>query len=174
MSTPYAPGPPEPAHYNEPGHAASTAPRPSPPLAAKPGAQWSAGTPCRGLPVAVGARLSVDARRDGDGTLVLAADGEIDLSTEPLLRQALLTALAQESARTVLVDMSTVTFLDAAGIGALVSAHHAAAAHQRALRLANACPLVTRVLEITGLLETFGLTPNSPRARTLRRVQPVT
>ncbi|MEN3307284.1 MAG: anti-sigma factor antagonist [Micromonosporaceae bacterium] len=103
------------------------------------------------------ARLALDSRCDGDGTVVIAACGEIDMGTAPRLRDALTAALAGDSVRRVLLDMSGVTFLDSSGIAALIDAHHAAARGDRTVRLSNTCPFVTRVLEITGLAETLGL-----------------
>jgi anti-sigma B factor antagonist len=102
-------------------------------------------------------RLALDVRTDGDDQILITADGEIDLYTEPLLREALFAALAQDSAHTVLVDMSAVSFLDSTGINALVKAHHAATGTNRTVRLRNPQPRVTRVLRITGLERTFGL-----------------
>jgi anti-sigma B factor antagonist len=102
-------------------------------------------------------RLALDIHPDGDGQVLITADGEIDLHTEPLLREALFAALAHDSAHTVLVDMSAVTFLDSIGINVLVRAHHAATGTNRTVRLRNPQPLVTRVLQITGLEKTFGL-----------------
>jgi anti-sigma B factor antagonist len=101
--------------------------------------------------------LTLDVHADGDGRVLITAGGEIDLNTEPLLREALFAALAYDDAHTVLVDMSAVTFLDATGINTLVKAHHTAVGTNRAVRLRNPQPLVTRVLRITGLEQTFGL-----------------
>jgi anti-sigma B factor antagonist len=107
----------------------------------------------------------LDIHTDGDDQVLITADGEIDLHTEPLLRKALFTALAHDSAHTVLVDISGVTFLDSTGIGALVKAHHAAAGTNRTVRLRNPQPLATRVLRVTGLEQTFGLPDGEPHTR---------
>jgi anti-sigma B factor antagonist len=111
-------------------------------------------------------QLAVDVHADSDGEVLITADGEIDLHTEPLLREALFTALAHDSAHTVLVDMAGVTFLDSTGINALVHAHRAATGSNRTVRLCNPQPLVTRVLRITGLEQMFGLPDGDGRAVT--------
>jgi anti-sigma B factor antagonist len=101
-------------------------------------------------------RLTLHTYGDGDGGVIVAADGEIDMSTAPLVRECLTAALS-DGVHAVLVDMSAVSFLDSSGIAALVDAHRVAAAGARVLRLRNTSPLITRVLEVTGLTETFGL-----------------
>jgi anti-anti-sigma factor len=110
-------------------------------------------------------QLALDIHADGDGQVLITADGEIDLHTEPLLSEALCTALAHDSAHTVLVDLAAVTFLDSTGIHALVKAHRAAIDTNRTVRLCNPRPLVTRVLRITGLEQIFGLHDGGPHTR---------
>lgn len=55
----------------------------------------------------------------GDGCVVVAAYGEVDVDTLPGLLQALRTA-AEVSARLV-VDLTHVTFIDASGVGVLLA-----------------------------------------------------
>lgn len=65
---------------------------------------------------------------------------------------------AQRSPR-VVVDLGEVTFMDSAGINALVAAYHRAGPDQE-LRLVGLRPNVRRVFEITGLLELFRIDPS--------------
>ena len=78
--------------------------------------------------------LKVSSRSQGDHELVIAT-GEIDLTNAEGLRDALLSAL-NAGAPGLVVDMTTTTFLDSAGVTALVRASRRAAASDATLRLA--------------------------------------
>jgi anti-sigma B factor antagonist len=65
---------------------------------------------------------------------------------------------AQRSPR-VVVDLSEVTFMDSAGINALVAAYHRVGPDSE-LRLVGLRPNVRRVFEITGLLELIRVEPS--------------
>ena len=78
--------------------------------------------------------------------------GEIDLATIEQVIDAVHTALAARP-REVHVDMAAVTFLDSSGIRILLQVHREAAEQQVVLRVVNAHQRVTKILEITGLLE---------------------
>ena len=83
-------------------------------------------------------------------TAVVAAAGEIDLTNAEYLRDALLSALDAGAAGLV-ADLTAATFLDSAGVTALVRASRRASANGAALRLAVAGPAVLRVIELVGL-----------------------
>ena len=87
---------------------------------------------------------------------ILAVGGEVDIVTVESLQKALLDA--QRSPR-VIVDLSEVTFMDSAGINALVAAYHRVPADGE-LRLIGLRANVRRVFEITGLLELFRVDPS--------------
>lgn len=87
-------------------------------------------------------------------TPVLAVKGEIDVSTAPELRERLL-AVAQAGNNTVVVDLSDVTFLDSTGLGVLVSGLKRFRASEGDLRLVVTGRSVTKVFEITGLIDVF-------------------
>ncbi|HEY6638294.1 MAG TPA: STAS domain-containing protein [Solirubrobacterales bacterium] len=88
---------------------------------------------------------------DSDGgASIVALGGELDLSTIPRMEGPLLEQLRQRPA--VLVDLSTLTFIDSSGIGILI----------QAFRTANGTPMgiligrgsqVERVFGIVGLGE---------------------
>ena len=75
---------------------------------------------------------------------------EVDVSNAGQIRQDLAAVVAQD-ASLVIVDMSTTTFCDSAGVTALVHAVRQANASGAGLRLAASAPAVTRVLAITGV-----------------------
>lgn len=56
-----------------------------------------------------------------EGTLRVVAEGEIDLCTVPLLDQAILAAEATDVA-TIVIDIEAVSFIDSAGLRALLEA----------------------------------------------------
>jgi anti-anti-sigma factor len=87
----------------------------------------------------------------------IAAAGELDeLGVRPLQR-AILDALRRHRPRHITIDLDGVTFLDTAGINALVQSRADAEQLDCQLQLSNPRPLVYRVLHIVGLLEPFGL-----------------
>jgi anti-sigma B factor antagonist len=58
-------------------------------------------------------------------TLVVAADGDVDLNTAPMLRDAL-EAARSRAPRSIVVDLSRVRFLNSAGLAVLIDAHRRA------------------------------------------------
>jgi anti-anti-sigma factor len=83
-------------------------------------------------------------------TAVVTAVGEIDLTNAEGLRDALLGAL-NAGALGLVVDLTATTFLDSAGVTALVRASRRAAASEATLRLAVTTPAVLRVLNLVGI-----------------------
>lgn len=83
-------------------------------------------------------------------TAVVTAAGEIDLTNADGLRDALLSAL-NAGALGLVVDLTAATFLDSAGVSALVRASRRAAATEASLRLAVTGPAVLRVLNLVGI-----------------------
>jgi anti-sigma B factor antagonist len=81
---------------------------------------------------------------------VVTAAGEIDITNAEGLRDALLSAL-NAGAAGLIADLTSTTFLDSAGIAALVRAARRAEAADAALRLAVTAPPVLRVLSLVGL-----------------------
>ena len=78
------------------------------------------------------------------GTLTICVEGEIDLATAPLLE----TALAGVDGDRVEVNLSAMTFLDAAGLRVLERAHTRLGPH---MRITGARPLVRRMAELLDL-----------------------
>lgn len=65
--------------------------------------------------------ISVASRQLGDGVLVIGVGGVIDLLTAPRLTETLGAALVM-APRALIIDLTDVDFLSAAGLGVLVSA----------------------------------------------------
>ncbi|UOZ02982.1 MULTISPECIES: STAS domain-containing protein [unclassified Amycolatopsis] len=84
--------------------------------------------------------LSLVPQRRPDGTTVLAAGGEIDMSNAPALAAAL-----EETTELLVLDLTDVEYLDSAGIAVLFD-------HADHLELV-ASPLLSPVLTVSGLSE---------------------
>lgn len=89
-----------------------------------------------------------------DSWPVLWVAGEVDIETSPALEEQL-QAVLDEGHASVLVDLGQVTFLDSTGLSALIGGLRRCQAVGGELRLASPRPNVRKVLEITGLVDTF-------------------
>ena len=96
-------------------------------------------------------------------TAVVTATGEVDLTNADGLRNALLSAL-DAGAVGLVADLSTVTFLDSAGVTALVRASRRSRAGDVTFRLAAAAPPVRRVLNLVGIDRLVEVYPNAAAA----------
>lgn len=93
-----------------------------------------------------------------DGQAVLAVGGEIDSYTAPTLRDRLADLLDSGSS-TVVVDLSSVDFLDSTGLGVLVAGLDWAKQLGGALPLVCAQERILRLFRITGLDAVFTIWP---------------
>jgi len=90
-----------------------------------------------------------------DGTLSVTATGELDMTSAPELIKVLREAIHRYGPSRVDLDLSGVPFMDSTGIQVLVAAN---ADIEGGLRITGTSPAVHRLLQLTGLLEEFGLT----------------
>ena len=102
-------------------------------------------------------------RRQADGAIVIDVRGTLDAATVDALRTSLVGTLHAEHPRTMIVDLTFVTFMDSLGVGALVTGYNAARETGTRFVLRNPSEFVHRQLRITGLADMFGLPP-SPSA----------
>jgi anti-anti-sigma factor len=77
-------------------------------------------------------------------------EGELDIATTPALRERLLGVLGL-GVRLLIIDLSGVSFCDAAGLAALIGTQRRARARGITVRLAAPRPQLTKLLRITGL-----------------------
>jgi anti-sigma B factor antagonist len=87
--------------------------------------------------------------------LQLAVGGALDLATAArfvLAGQEVLTGHIQT---TLTIDMSGVTFIDAAGIGALIAIRNHARLNDNLIAVTEASPCVLRLLNLTALTASF-------------------
>jgi len=105
----------------------------------------------------------VEVDRPESGVVVLRARGDVDAYTAPGLRAQLHEATAGE-AGLVVVDLAEITFIDSAGLGALVGAHRRMRETGGRLRIVRPPPLVARAFELTGLDEVLDLRDDREQA----------
>jgi anti-sigma B factor antagonist len=95
-------------------------------------------------------QLTLTVQPNGHGA-VLAVGGEVDLATAPQLRAKLVDLVEVDEARSIVVDLTPVAFMDSTGLGVLLAAHKRAQSRGRSIRLV--CPegQALRALRLTGL-----------------------
>jgi anti-sigma B factor antagonist len=87
---------------------------------------------------------------------VVKVAGEVDIETSPVLEERLRSVLDQGHSSLV-VDLAGVTFLDSTGLSVLIGGLRRCQGGGGELRLVSPRPNVRKVLEVTGLVGTFGL-----------------
>ena len=91
--------------------------------------------------------LQVDER---DGWAIVRASGDLDLTTAPRLREAVVAVVVRGQARVVL-DLQEVDFIDSTGLGVVVGLLKRTRGQRGDLRLVSTRPSLRKVLELTGL-----------------------
>src|SRR6202048_1069645 len=93
--------------------------------------------------------------REVDGVAVVARDGRIVLGEESNALREKVKSLIASGKKKIVLNMANVTFIDSAGLGTLVAAHHSAKAQGASLKLCNLGAKFQEVLPITKLLTVF-------------------
>lgn len=94
-----------------------------------------------------------------EDTVVIRIKGELDLSESPRLKHALGKAEAGQAGR-VLLDLEELTFIDAAGLSALVAASHRSESNGGRLRFTRGRGNVARLFRLTDLHMTLPFLPS--------------
>ena len=105
--------------------------------------------------MAVAPDLVLDVRRDGD-TAILKLHGDLDIATAPELAE-LCQSVHEQGARDVVIDLTETTFLDSAGLRALIGAQRLFSGDGANVRLSHPSDAVIRLLDITGLTGWFAI-----------------
>ncbi len=100
--------------------------------------------------------LVLSTRTAEDGTVIVAAVGEVDTFTAAPLR-SMLDAQLEEQPPELVIDLSGIRYLGSAGLAVLVETQKAAGVRDVPLRLIATNRAVTRPLEVTGLIDLFVL-----------------
>ncbi len=98
--------------------------------------------------------MSVTGAVDDPSSPVISLAGELDLASVEAARAGIEHYLATGPSQ-VTFDLRELTFMDSSGIALLVQISN----EVEKVSLNNVTPIVRRVLEATGLLDHFGLTP---------------
>ena len=102
-------------------------------------------------------------RRHAKDTARFVLQGEIDVANAGALLVSL-RRVAGRHAGEVVVDCAELTFIDAAGIGALIKVHRELAQRGRSVRLCHPSPLLTRMLQALDLTHLLAPIPVAPVA----------
>jgi len=93
--------------------------------------------------------------REVDGVAVVALDGRIVLGEESNALREKVKSLVAEGKKKIVLNMENVSFIDSAGLGTLVAAHHSAKGQGASLRLCHLGAKFSEVLQITKLMTIF-------------------
>ncbi len=110
----------------------------------------------------MGEALTIEVRHE-QGYAIVAAAGEIDISTATGLRERLFELAA--SGRPLVVDLDQVGFIDSAGLSVLVGTANRAAAHGGSLYAICAQPKIRKLFRLTGLDSRIPLARSLDEAR---------
>ncbi len=96
--------------------------------------------------------------RSVNNYMVVAVAGEIDIFTAPQLREKLV-ELVDAGERLIVVDLLQVDFLDSTALGVLVGIHRRLSPEGGALKLVCTKPHILKMFRISGLDQTFPISP---------------
>ena len=102
------------------------------------------------------ARLELQQGKDnGNGTVATRLEGKLSLETV----NSFIQTMRQEQAKHLVLDMGGVSFLDSAGVGALVSLFVTRKHGGKTLALANLTKQAIAVLQVSGILKLIPVYP---------------
>jgi len=85
----------------------------------------------------------------------VALDGRIVLGEESNALREKVKSLVAEGKKKIVLNMENISFIDSAGLGTLVAAHHSAKGQGASLRLCHLGAKFSEVLQITKLMTIF-------------------
>ncbi len=95
--------------------------------------------------------ISISRHQIHDGVVRLCVTGEVDLATSDLLAVTIHDAITAGQVQRLVVDLDKVTFLDPAGVAALVAGHRLAAEHGVTYLVTQPPDQVGPTADITGV-----------------------
>ena len=102
-------------------------------------------------------------RNAADDVPVVAVSGEVDVYSAPELKESL-TKLLHSGAKSIVVDLTDVAFLDSTGLGALVEARAATAEAGGSLPIVCSHERILKLFTITGLDGVFSIHKSTDEA----------
>lgn len=86
-----------------------------------------------------------------DSVVIVSVDGALDADTSPTFRNILLDLVASQGNLSLVVDLSSLSFLDSTAIGVICTLRRALAARNGHLVVREASPAVRRIFETSDL-----------------------
>jgi stage II sporulation protein AA (anti-sigma F factor antagonist) len=84
-------------------------------------------------------------------TLFLRLDGELDMHTSDLVRQAIDMEIEKRGIRTVILNLQNVQFIDSSGLGVILGRYKKLISIGGKLKITNVPPNVYKIMELSGL-----------------------
>jgi anti-sigma B factor antagonist len=82
-------------------------------------------------------------------------NGRVNIESSPELRDRLLEILKDRTAKTVIIDLTKVSYIDSSGVATLIEALKFARLHRVALHLKGLEGRLLHLFEVTGVLALF-------------------
>jgi anti-sigma B factor antagonist len=105
--------------------------------------------------------LSISVHLDGDRH-VIEPTGELDIASAPVL-EATVADLCASGAKTVVIDLSGLTFIDSTGLRAILTAQRICDSQSCGFSLVPGAKSIQRLFVLTGLLEHLPFQANGTR-----------
>lgn len=100
---------------------------------------------------------------DRDGSVILSPEGDVDLHRSPALRERLRRA-AQSKPKRLIVDLSSVPYMDSSGVATLVEAMQITRKQSTVLVLCGMQDKVRSIFAIARLEQVFKIAPDCAAA----------
>ncbi|MBZ5541094.1 MAG: STAS domain-containing protein [Acidobacteriia bacterium] len=102
--------------------------------------------------------------REVNGVEVVALDGRIVLGEESNALREKVKSMIAAGKKKIVLNMNNITFIDSAGLGTLVAAHHSARTQGVTMKLCHLGSKFQEVLQITKLLTVFDVSDTETAA----------
>lgn len=84
-------------------------------------------------------------------TLLLRLNGELDMHTASMVRQAIDTEIEKRGIRTVILNFQEVEFVDSSGLGVILGRYKKLLPLGGKLKITNVPPHIYKIMELSGL-----------------------
>lgn len=84
-------------------------------------------------------------------TLLLRLDGELDMHTASVVRQAIDLEIEKRGIRTVILNLQDVQFVDSSGLGVIIGRYKKLLPLGGKLKITNVPPHIFKIMELSGL-----------------------
>ena len=98
-----------------------------------------------------------------NGWTVVEVDGDVDIHTAPMVRDATI-GLLDEGHSHLVLDLGFVTFMDSMGLGAVIALTKRIRERKGSLRIAAATSRILRVFDIAAMRDSYEFFPSADEA----------